>query len=76
MLRDEHPANPHPHPHPHPRSFSLLLAKNARSRWGEDALVSKLLIKAIAESMGISAQSLQIDFIESGAATDRFEARV
>ncbi|EFN55865.1 hypothetical protein CHLNCDRAFT_31015 [Chlorella variabilis] len=38
------------------RSFSLLLAKNARSRLGEDTLVSRLLVKAVAESMGLSAQ--------------------
>jgi hypothetical protein len=38
------------------RSFSLLLAKGARSRLGEDTLVSKLLIRAVAESMGLSAQ--------------------
>lgn len=54
-----------------PRSFSLLLAKGARSRLGEDTLVSKLLVRAVAESMGLSAQA-------SGGAGSaaRFRSRV
>lgn len=38
------------------RSFSLVLSKNARSRFGEDTVVSKLVIKAVAESMGVGMQ--------------------
>ena len=38
------------------RSFSLVLSKNARSRFGEDAVVSKLVVKAVAESMGVGTQ--------------------
>jgi hypothetical protein len=50
------PGHACPLAHPPARSFSLLLAKGARSRLGEDTLVSKLLIRAVAESMGLSAQ--------------------
>ena len=37
-------------------SFALVLSKNARSRLGEDAVVSKLVIKSVAESMGVNTQ--------------------
>lgn len=40
----------------HVCSFSLLLSKGARSRFGEDQLVSKLVIKAIADSLGVPTE--------------------
>ncbi len=46
------------HPRPtHPCSFSLLLSKGARSRFGEDQLVSKLVIKAIADALGVPTEA-------------------
>ncbi|PSC69495.1 Altered inheritance rate of mitochondria 25 [Micractinium conductrix] len=53
------------------RSFSLQLAKGVRSRFAEDTLVSKLLIKAVAESMGISAQLIEVELIEGGGNADK-----
>lgn len=49
--------SPVPYAHPHTaRSFGLLLSKGARSRYGEDGVVSRLVIKAVAEAMGVPTQ--------------------
>ncbi|KAL4451608.1 hypothetical protein ABPG75_007270 [Micractinium tetrahymenae] len=55
------------------RSFSLLLSKGARSRFAEDTLVSKLVVKAVAEAMGISAEILGLELIEGGEAADQLK---
>ncbi|KAL4856193.1 Zinc finger MYND domain-containing protein 10 [Chlorella vulgaris] len=55
------------------RSFALVLAKNTRSRWGEDTVVSKVLVKAVAESMGLSTQVLELGLVSEGSGADSFQ---
>ena len=38
------------------RQYDLVLEKGARERWGEEELLSKLLVQALAQSFGIEAE--------------------